>query len=94
MVKMKIDVEDEELAQSLLELLNRMKGVRTNVIAQTYSDEEKESAVGVASEPVVVYGVNRARRVPISEVMKNSMTLEESENLITQKIYKHFHPEV
>ena len=34
------------------------------------------------------------RMVPISDVLEHGMTLEESERRLTEKIHRHFHPEV
>ena len=50
------------------------------------------------SKPATLYWTrseieDQPRMVPISDVLKHGMTLEESERLITEKIYRHFHPE-
>ena len=51
----------------------------------------------VASEPPAVYGAateetQKTRRVVTDEELARCMTLEESERLITEKIYRFYHP--
>ena len=60
-------------------------------------DYSKDEGTGnpVASEPAAEYGtVARKRlRVVSDEELARCMTLEESERLITEKIYRFYHPE-
>ena len=60
-------------------------------------DIEEDSMSQVASEPPAVYGAAteatpKTRRVVTDEELARCMTLEESERLITEKIYRFYHP--
>lgn len=60
-------------------------------MANNYNIYPEEETMSMASEPAMEYGVtHRHRVVPIAEVMRHSMTVDESERLITEKIYRHF----
>ena len=58
---------------------------------------EEEGMTPMASEPPAVYGAatgapQKTRRVITDEELARCMTLEESERLITEKIYRFYHP--
>jgi len=58
-----------------------------------FSSEEVESSV--VREPDVEFAISTKKglRVVSDEELARCMTLEESERLITEKIYKFYHPE-
>ena len=58
-----------------------------------HSDEE--SGNHIASEPAAEYGTTTKKhlRVVTDEELARCITLEESERLITEKIYRFYHPE-
>lgn len=65
-------------------------------MVRKYSTEEPETSS--VSEPVAEYGMAAskkavARKVFSREEIARCMPLEESERLITEKIYRHYHPE-
>jgi hypothetical protein len=66
---------------------------KNEIMAKEYHREESKPKT--ASESGAMYGLyeERYRVVPISEVLKHGMTLEESERRLTEKIHRHFHPE-
>ena len=62
-------------------------------MVREYTNEAPETPK--ASEPVAEYGTatKRRMRVVTDEELARCMTLEESERLITEKIYRIYHPE-
>ncbi len=56
---------------------------------------EGEQETPKANEPAAIYGADTKRqfRVVTDEELARCMTLEESERLITEKIYRFYHPE-
>lgn len=62
-------------------------------MVKEYSTEEPKTPK--ASEPAAEYGTvaKRHLRVVSDEELARCMTLEESERLITEKIYRFYHPE-
>lgn len=62
-------------------------------MVKEYSTEEPKTPM--ASEPAAEYGTvaKRHLRVVSDEELARCMTLEESEHLITEKIYRFYHPE-
>lgn len=62
-------------------------------MVRKYTDEEPETPS--VSEPATEYGTvtRRRMRVITDEELARCMTLEESERLITEKIYRIYHPE-
>jgi len=58
-----------------------------------YTIDEKESSR--VNEPPAQYGVAEGRklRVVSDEELARCMTLEESERLISEKIYRFYHPD-
>lgn len=62
-------------------------------MASNYSTEEPQTPM--ASEPVAEYGTvtKRHLRVVSDEELASYMPLEESRRLITEKIYRFYHPE-
>ncbi|MBR6292788.1 MAG: hypothetical protein IKR33_08325 [Bacteroidales bacterium] len=63
-------------------------------MAREYTDKEPETPK--VSEPAIEYGTVAKERLRIvsDEELARCMTLEESERLITEKIYRIYHPEV
>ncbi len=62
-------------------------------MVREYTDEEPETPS--VSEPAAEFGTvtKRRMRVITDEEIARCMTLEESERLITEKIYRFYHPE-
>lgn len=52
-----------------------------------------EDGVSMAAEPSVQESISK-RRVSMAEVMSNSITLEESQRILEERIYRFYHPEV
>ena len=63
------------------------------IMASDYSTEESQTPM--ASEPAAEYGTvaKRHLRVVSDEELASYMPLEESRRLITEKIYRFYHPE-
>lgn len=63
-------------------------------MAREYTDEEPETQK--VSEPATEYGtvVQEHLRVVSDEELETYMPLEESRRLLTEKIYRVYHPEV
>lgn len=63
-------------------------------MTHTYSMEEEDTPM--VGEPEMEYVISREKkqRVFSREEIARCMTLEESERLITEKIYRFYHPEV
>ncbi len=63
-------------------------------MAREYTDEEPETQK--VSEPAAEYGttVREHLRVVSDEELSTYMPLEESRRLLTEKIYRVYHPEV
>lgn len=59
-------------------------------INYTHTDEEP---LGTLLEEPSLQEVIHKRRFPLAEAMKTSITLEEMDRRLTEKIYRHFHPE-
>ena len=64
-------------------------------MVQKYSTEEETESLMVG-EPAVEYETvaKKQLRVVTDDELSRCMTLEESERLITEKIYGFYHPEV
>lgn len=63
-------------------------------MANDHNIHPEEKPMPMASEPAMKYGTcNRTLRRISPEEIADCMTLEESERLITEKIYKFFHPD-
>lgn len=60
---------------------------------EQYPIEEEGSGSLKASEPSA-QEVVRKHRVNMSEVMRHSMTLEDSRKIMEDRIYRFYHPEV
>ena len=58
-----------------------------------YSSEEIESSVVREPDVELELSTKKGLRVVSDEELARCMTLEESERLITEKIYKFYHPE-
>ena len=67
---------------------------KKEIMIRNYSTEE-ERETPMASEPASEYGTGAKKqfRVVTDEELARCMTLEESERLITEKIYRFYHPE-
>lgn len=52
-----------------------------------------EGGVAMAAEPSVQETITK-RRVSMAEVMSHSITLEESQRILEERIYRFYHPEV
>ena len=63
-------------------------------MVREYTTEEEPETPKV-SEPATEYGTATKRRMRVitDEELARCMTLEESERLITEKIYRIYHPE-
>lgn len=63
-------------------------------MVREYTDKEPETPK--VSEPAIEYGTvaKEHLRIVSDEELARCMTLEESERLITEKIYRIYHPEV
>lgn len=64
-----------------------------NMSVKQYPIEEEGSGSLKASEPSVQEIIHK-RRVSMSEVMNQSMTLEDSRKIMEERIYRFYHPEV
>lgn len=64
-----------------------------NVMTQDYSYGEDPTPM--AGEPSVAFGVSEKKKLRVFswEEIDRCMPLEESERLITEKIYRAFHPD-
>ena len=71
-----------------------MQRQKTIDMTNDYSTEESENTM--VSEPSAGYGATAKRRLRVitKEEMSRCMTLEESERLITEKIYRFYHSEI
>ena len=72
---------------------NNFAVIYSNAMAKNYSIEESETPK--VNEPCAEYGTATNKRVKVfsREEIARCMTLEESERLITEKIYRFYHPE-
>ena len=57
-----------------------------------HSNPDGESLGTLVEEPSLQEVIYK-RRFPLAEAMKTSITLEEMDRRLTEKIYRHFHPE-
>ena len=62
-------------------------------MANNYNIYPEDEVMPMAGEPAMEYGDRRPLRRISPEEIADCMTLEESERLITEKIYKFFHPD-
>ena len=62
-------------------------------MTQEHSTEEPENTM--VNDPDVKYDTSTKRKIRVvsDEELARCMTLEESERLISEKIYKFYHPE-